>query len=228
MTETTVTHLPDWNGVQPGYVGRALGGVETRIAENGELLVRSPMNMAGYYRDPEGTREAFDCDGYFHTGDLVTMNQEGQIRIVGRIKDQFKTSKGKYVAPAPIESRLAEHAAVESCCLMGAGLASPFALVLLNAEAQGRSRDPVMRNELEESLEQQLAAVNEELDPHERVAFLAVVDGPWTIENAMMTPTFKIRRMNIESHYLEQIDAWRGQNRRVVWDTVAAKTTSAS
>jgi long-chain acyl-CoA synthetase len=228
MTETTVTHLPATDAVQPGYVGAALSGVETRIADNGELLVRSPMNMAGYYHDPEGTRDAFDADGFFHTGDLVTMNHDGQVRIVGRIKDQFKTSKGKYVAPAPIESRLAEHYAVESCCLMGAGLPSPFALVLLNADAQEKSRDPKMRNELEESLEQQLIEVNQELDPHERVAFLAVVDGPWTIENGLMTPTFKIRRNNIEGRYLEQIDGWRSQNRRVIWDTTTAKAVSAS
>jgi len=228
MTETTITHLPAPNAVQPGYVGPALRGVETRIGDNGELLVRSPMNMTGYYRDPESTRAAFDPEGFFHTGDLVTMSPDGQIRIVGRIKDQFKTSKGKYVAPAPIESRLAEHYAVESCCLMGAGLPSPFALVLLNPEALDRSRDPEMRAELEESLERQLAEVNSELDPHERVAFLAVVGGPWTIENGLMTPTFKIRRNNIEYQYLQRIDAWRAQDRRIVWDLQSAKSTSAS
>jgi long-chain acyl-CoA synthetase len=132
------------------------------------------------------------------------------------------------VAPAPIESRLAEHYAVESCCLMGAGLPSPFALVLLNADALEKSRDPQMRNELEESLERQLSEVNRELDPHERVAFLAVVDGPWTIENGLMTPTFKIRRTNIEGRYLERIDIWRSQNRRVVWDTTSGKAACAS
>jgi long-chain acyl-CoA synthetase len=228
MTETAITHLPSLTRVEPGYVGPALNGVETRIAANGELLVRSPMNMAGYFHDPESTRAVFDSDGFFHTGDLVTMSPDGQVRIVGRIKDQFKTSKGKYVAPAPIESRLGEHYAVESCCLMGAGLPSPFGLVLLNPEAQGRARDPQLRAELEESLEQQLTAVNAELDPHERVAFLALVGGPWTIENGLMTPTFKIRRSNVESRYLERIDAWRAQGRRIIWDEIAVKSTSAS
>ena len=226
MTETSITHLPKLNGVRPGYVGAALKSVETRISDTGELLVRSPMNMAGYYRDPEGTRAAFDSDGFFHTGDLVVMDPDGQIRIVGRIKDQFKTSKGKYVAPAPIESRLLEHEAVEACCLMGAGLPSPFALVLLSPEMQEKCRDPKVRSELEASLERQLEQVNQDLESHERVAFLAIVKGPWTIENGLMTPTFKIRRNNIENCYLEQIDAWRSQNRRVVWDEIAAKTTS--
>ncbi len=228
MTETTITHLPTPKTLQAGYVGPALNGVETRVADNGELLVRSPMNMKGYYRDPEGTRDVLDAEGFFHTGDLVTMSPDGQVRIVGRIKDLFKTSKGKYVAPAPIESRLAEHRAVECCCLMGAGLPSPFALVLLNAEAMGRSRDPEFRAELEESLEQQLAAVNAELDPHERVSFLALVDGPWTIENGLITPTFKVRRHSIEGQYLSRIDAWRAQNRRIVWDSAAANIISGS
>lgn len=221
MTETTITHLPSLDALEPGFVGPALGGVETRITEAGELLVRSPMNMAGYYQDPEATRAAFDPDGFFHTGDVVTMSADGQVRIVGRIKDQFKTSKGKYVAPAPIESRLAEHYAVESCCLMGAGLPSPFALVLLNNDAREKARDSKARRELEESLEQQLTEVNQDLDPHERVAFLAVVDGPWTIENGMMTPTFKIRRNSIETRYLTKIDSWRNCNSRVVWDEIA-------
>lgn len=228
MTETTVTHLPSLSRVEPGYVGPALAGVETRITDNGELLIRSPMNTAGYYRDPEGTRDAIDSEGFFHTGDLVTMNQDGQVRIVGRIKELFKTSKGKYVAPAPIEGRLAEHEAIEACCLMGAGLPSPFALVLLTPQALERSRDPKSRAELEESLEQQLSAINAELDPHERVAFLALVDGPWTIENGLMTPTFKLRRNSIESLYLTRIEDWRAQGRRIVWDSALANRTSGA
>jgi len=222
MTETLITHLPNPGSVRSGFVGPALEGVETRITSDGELLVKSPMNMMGYYRDPEATRNAFDEDGFFRTGDLASMDTDGQIRIIGRIKEQFKTSKGKYVAPAPIESRLSEHPAVEACCLMGAGMPSPFALVLLNADARGRCADPPARKVLEESLEAQLKEVNAELEPHERVAFLAVVDGPWTIANGLITPTLKIRRSSLEGRYLECIDAWRGQNRQVVWDAVPA------
>ena len=226
MTETTITHLPKVDSVRPGYVGQALEGVETRIGANGELLVRSPMNMMGYYREPEATRDAFDADGFFRTGDIAAIDPDGQLRIVGRIKDQFKTSKGKYIAPAPIESRLAEHPAVESCCLMGAGLPSPFALVMLTPEARQECRDPEARRRLEESLEQQLMQVNRDLDPHERVAFLAVVEGPWTIANGLITPTLKIRRSSLESRYLGSIDAWRQANRVVIWDEVSSEKVS--
>ena len=228
MTETTITHLPPRESVFAGYVGRALNGVETKISPEGELLIRSPMNMLGYFHDAEATREAFDADGFFHTGDLVAMDCEDQIRIVGRIKDQFKTSKGKYVSPAPIESRLGHHPAIESCCLMGAGMPSPFALVLLTPETSVRIQDRETRKRLEESLERQLGEINKELDPHERLAFLVVVEGPWTIENGLMTPTLKLRRSGLEGRYLGSIDIWRAMNRTVVWESVRAEGSLAS
>ena len=103
MTETMITHLPRPGGVRPGYVGAALAGVETRLGPQDELLVRSPMNMRGYYREPEMTAAAFTEDGFFKTGDVVVIDSDGQMKIIGRLKEQFKTSKGKYVAPAPIE-----------------------------------------------------------------------------------------------------------------------------
>jgi long-chain acyl-CoA synthetase len=223
MTETMITHLPQQGSVRPGYVGPALDGVETRITDNGELLIKSPMNMIGYYKDPDATCNVFDSDGFFHTGDLATANPEGQLRIIGRLKEQFKTSKGKYVAPAPIESRLSEHPAVEACCLMGAGLPSPFALVVLNADARKQCADENGRKALEESFAAQLRDVNAELDPHERVAFLAIVEGPWTIANGLITPTLKIRRMDLEGRYLPFIDTWRNQNAQVVWESSSAQ-----
>jgi long-chain acyl-CoA synthetase len=176
------------------------------------------MNMIGYYKEPEATRCAFDADGYFHTGDLVRVEPDGQTRIIGRVKEQFKTSKGKYVAPAPIESRLSEHSAVEACCLTGPGLPNPFALVVLTAEARIQCENPGAREAMTASLEDLLVAVNGDLDPHERIAFLAVVPGPWTIQNELITPTLKIRRAKIEERYLGRIDIWRNANQRVIWD----------
>jgi long-chain acyl-CoA synthetase len=228
MTETLITHLPKHTQVRPGYVGPALDGVETRLSETGELLVKSPMNMMGYYKEPEASRTAFDGDGYFRTGDLVRIDPDGQTRIIGRVKEQFKTSKGKYVAPAPIESRLAEHPAVESCCLMGSGLPSPFALVVLNAEARARCEGAAARKAMEESLEAQLTSLNAGLDPHERVAFVAVVPEPWTIDNELITPTLKIRRSKVEQRYLSRFDEWRNSNHRVVWDQSSRSATPPS
>ncbi len=218
MTETLITHLPGIGLVRAGYVGRALEGVETKLGENSELLVRSPMNLLGYHKDPEGTAAAFTPDGFFRTGDVAEIDADGQLRIIGRIKEQFKTSKGKYVAPAPIESHLSAHPDVEACCLMGAGLPSPFAVLVLNDQARQRCAESQARSALEESLRRQMEQMNSELDPHERVKFLAVVEGPWTIGNGVMTPTLKIRRSVVEGRYQSFVEQWFVQQRPVVWE----------
>ncbi len=219
MTEILITHLSRPGSVRPGYVGCAMPGIEAKAGPDGELLVRSPMNMLGYYKDPQGTRDAFTPDGFFRTGDVVEIDADGQMRIIGRLKEQFKTSKGKYVAPAPIESKLAAHPAVEACCLVGAGLPSPFAIVLLTQEARERCTLPEGQREIEQSLLGQMAAINAQLDPHERVAFLAFADGPWTIANGLITPTLKVKRAALEGRYQALIDKWKEQEHRVVWES---------
>ena len=219
MTETMITHLPSRDGVRPGYVGAAVEGVETKVTSDGELLIKSPMNMLGYYRDQELTRAAFTEDGFFRTGDVVTIDPDGQMKIVGRLKEQFKTSKGKYVAPAPIESRLMEHPAVEVCCLMGSGQPSPFAMIVLSEEVRKKCVDPEFRGTLEKSILQQMQAVNAELDPFERISMIVIADGPWTIGNGLVTPTLKIRRGPVEEKYLQRIEQWRAHETPVVWES---------
>ena len=219
MTETLITHLPSPANFRPGYVGSAVGGVEARVGEHGELQIRSPMNMLGYYKDPEATRDSFTADGFFRTGDLAGIAPGGQLKITGRIKDQFKTSKGKYVVPAPIEGRLMAHAAVEACCLMGAGLASPFAITLISYEARKRCCEPQAREALEESLTALLEETNRRLDAHERVAFIDIVDGPWTVGNGLMTPTLKLKRPLLEQRYHNLMADWQARNRPIVWES---------
>ena len=219
MTETWITHLPSPDAVRPGYVGSALPGVEAKLSDNGELLIRSPMNMLGYYKDPQGTRNSFTEDGFFRTGDLAQIESDGQLKLIGRVKEQFKTSKGKYVAPAPIEGRLLTHPAIEAGCLMGAGLPSPFAVILLSEEARKRSADPAAKLALEKSLQAQMEQLNEQLDPHERVKFLAIADGPWTVGNGLVTPTLKIKRALLEARYQAFIDDWKDRNSPVVWES---------
>jgi long-chain acyl-CoA synthetase len=219
MTETWITHLPTPDHIRPGYVGPALPGVEAQLGENSELLIRSPMNMLGYYKDPQGTQNAFTADGFFRTGDVAQIDPDGQLKLIGRVKEQFKTSKGKYVAPAPIEGRLLAHPAIEAGCLMGAGLPSPFAVILLSEEARKRCVDPAARIALEESLRAQMEQLNGQLDPHERVKFLAIADGPWTVGNGLVTPTLKIKRTFLEARYQAFIDDWRNRNSPIVWES---------
>lgn len=219
MTETLITHLPRPGTVRPGYLGTAIEGVEARLGAENELQIKSPMNMLGYYNDPQATRDSLLPDGFFHTGDVAETATDGQLKIVGRIKEQFKTSKGKYVAPAPIESKLVAHPDVEACCLMGSGLPSPFAVTLISEDARRRCRDPQARRALEESLTTLLEEVNRQLDHHERIAFIALVDGPWTVSNGLMTPTLKLKRPLLESRYRALVEYWKTRNRSVVWET---------
>lgn len=219
MTETLITHLPAPGSLRPGYVGAAIPGVEAKLAEKGELLIRSPMNMLGYYRDPEGTRAMFTEDGFIRTGDVARIDPDGQLKIIGRVKEQFKTSKGKYVAPAPIESQFMANPMVEACCLMGTGMPRPFAVVLLSEEMRQRTADSREKAAIESSLRELMDSINKDLDPHEQVSFIAAVRGPWTIGNDAMTPTMKIKRGVLENRYQAFVDDWNRQSRPVVWES---------
>jgi long-chain acyl-CoA synthetase len=118
---------------------------------------QGPGLMLGYYKEPELTREAFTDDGWLRTGDKGALDAEGNLKITGRVKDLFKTSKGKYVAPAPIEDKLVMHPAVEACCVTGANLGQPLALVMLNAERHAKAADGRgPQGELEASLAEHL------------------------------------------------------------------------
>ncbi len=226
MTETWVTHIPAPGKVRPGFVGAALEGVQVKVTAAGELMLKSPMNMLGYYKDPQGTRDAFAEDGFFRTGDIVHLDPDGQLKIVGRVKEQFKTSKGKYVAPAPIESELMAHPAIEACCLMGAGLPSPFVVAVLTAEARKKCDEQAGRKALEQSLEARMEEVNARLDPHERVKRMVIVEGPWTIADGLVTPTLKIRRSALEARYQTLIRDWENASTRIVWESAPARPES--
>jgi len=203
---------------RPGTVGPAYDGIECRLdPESREVQMRCPGVMLGYFRSPEQTRQAMTEDGWLRTGDKGEIDAEGNLRIVGRVKDLFKTGKGKYVAPAPIEDRLVTHAAVEACCVTGANLGQPVALVMLNAEAAKRSSESTARGVLEESLAAHLSVVNETLDPHEQLDCLVIVREAWTVDNDLVTPTLKVKRNRIEAVYSQHYEGWVGARRPVLW-----------
>ncbi len=219
MTENlAASHLTLPGRNQDGTVGPPYEDVEARIdAQTGEIQMRSAALMLGYYKEPELSRAAFTADGFLRTGDKGEIDAQGNLRITGRVKDLFKTSKGKYVAPAPIEDRLVMHDAVEACVVTGANLGQPLGIVMLNPEAAARSDDAAARAELEASLGQHLQAINATLDPHEQVACLVVTRTAWTVDNDLITPTFKVKRNRIEEVYAAQYEAWESSGRRVIW-----------
>jgi long-chain acyl-CoA synthetase len=201
-----------------GTVGQTYDGVQCRLdPSNAEIQVKSPAMMLGYYKEPVLTRQAFTDDGWLRTGDSGVLDAAGNLKITGRVKDLFKTSKGKYVAPAPIEDKLVMHPAVEACCVTGANLKQPIALIMLNESTVKKLTDATFRSELENSLTEHLAVVNDTLDPHERLDRLIVISEPWTVENDLITPTLKVRRTSIEAQYARSYEGWARRNKVVVW-----------
>jgi long-chain acyl-CoA synthetase len=219
MTENCgVSHATKPELPRPGTVGVPYDGIESRIdPATAEIQVRSPGTMLGYFREPELTRQAMTEDGWLRTGDKGAVDAEGNLRIVGRVKDLFKTGKGKYVAPAPIEDKLVMHTAVEACCVTGANLGQPVALLMLNAEALSRATDPSARSQLEQSLAAHMQGVNALLDPHEQLDCLVVVTEAWTVDNDLVTPTLKVKRNRIETVYAAHYERWVAEKKPVVW-----------
>lgn len=201
-----------------GYVGEPLPGVETRITEQGEVQVRSPATMMGYYRDPEKTAETMTEDGFLATGDKGEEDELKRLKLTGRIKEIFKTSKGKYVAPAPIENELVAHPMVEVACVSGANQTSPHALVMLGEDVRPRISDPNYRKEVDKQLEHLMEEVNQGLDPHEQLKFIVVVRDEWTIENNFLTPTMKLKRNVVEEAYQNKVDDWYSRRQAIIWE----------
>ena len=179
--------------------------------------MKSPGLMMGYFKEPDLTRDTYTADGWLRTGDKGQIDAEGRLKITGRVKDLFKTSKGKYVAPAPIEDKLVMHDAVEACVVSGANLGQPLGIVMLNAEAVARVGDPAARAEIEASLGEHLRGINATLDPHEQLACVVIADTPWTVDNDLITPTFKVKRNRIEDLYAANYERWEASGKMVIW-----------
>ncbi len=220
MTENlALSHITEPGKNQQGTVGPTYAGVQHRLdPETGEVQMRSQALMQGYYKEPEKSREAFTEDGWLKTGDKGTIDKQGLLRITGRVKDLFKTGKGKYVAPAPIEDKLVMHEAVEACVVTGANLGQPLGIVMLNADAAARvANDAAARTELETSLASHLKGINATLDPHEQLQCIVVVTTAWTVDNDIITPTFKVKRNRIEDLYARYYETWETSGKRVIW-----------
>lgn len=186
-----------------GSVGVAMPGVEIRIDANGEILTRSPAQMTAYYKQPDKTAETITEDGWIRTGDKGHLDADGHLFITGRVKDIFKTLKGKYVAPAPIESAFAVDPDIDLICVLGSGMNQPVAVVMLDPLAVGRDWAAVSG-----SLTRALDSVNAELEAHEKISHLFVAADEWSPDNDMVTPTLKIRRDRVEARYLPVIEPY--------------------
>lgn len=215
MTENCIyasANVPHANRI--GSVGREMVGANTRIAEDGEIQYQHAGVMAGYYKEPEKTKETFTADGYLRTGDKGRLDKDGYLYITGRTKDIFKTMKGKYVAPAPIEGALARNTDIEQLCFVGSELKQPIMLVSLSEIGRNKPRE-----EAERGLVAEMEAVNATLEPHEAIAKIVVVKDAWTIDNNLMTPTMKVKRNEIENRYRALITKEGEKRGQVSWES---------
>ncbi len=181
-----------------GTIGVPLNCVDMKLSADKEILIRGDALFKEYYLQPDVTEKSF-VNGWFRTGDCAEYTSDGAYKIVGRVKEQFKTAKGKYVAPVPIESMLGRNSYIEQVCVMGSGMKQPIALVVL-----GEGND-IHHNEIHASLQHTLIEVNSELESHQRLDYLYICKEPWSIENELLTPTMKLKRNLIEKVYTDKL-----------------------
>jgi long-chain acyl-CoA synthetase len=209
-----------------GTVGKPLDGVEARIGENDEILVRGPNVMREYFGKPEQTSAAIDREGWFHTGDQGRFDDDGNLIITGRIKELLVTSYGKNVAPVPIERLLAGSPCVEQSILIGDGRNFLTALIVPRLEAVRRHaagggataddetallKAPATR----ELFAAEIARLNAELPRHEQIKDFILLEEPFTVGNGLLTPTLKVRRGKVLERYQERIEKmYRSSSRR--------------
>jgi len=218
MTEDfAYSHTSNARFHEPGWVGVPLPGVQVRLDSGGEILIKSPGQFSGYYRQPELTAASFTEDGFFRTGDLGERRPDGMLRLTGRAKELFKTAKGKYVAPAPIENRINVHPMVELSLVSGVGQPAAYAIVVLAEDLRPRVDDPAVRAQVQGELERLLDGVNQGLADYEQLRMVVVAREPWSIENGCLTPTMKIKRSRIEAAVAPQLERWYAEPQKVLW-----------
>ena len=218
MTEDfAYSHSQTKDKNDPGTVGPPYPGVQVRISPEGEILIKSPGQMVGYYKRPDLDAQSFTSDGFFKTGDLGSRMADGQLTITGRLKEQFKTSKGKYVAPAPIENRLNAHPMIELSMVSGSGFEKAYALVVLAEDLRPKMHLEDIRKEIHDELTDLLSHVNKQSADYEQLKMLVIANEAWSIENGCLTPTMKIKRSRIEYGVQHQVDDWYSKEAAIIW-----------
>lgn len=198
------------NARRLGSVGQALPQCTVKISDDGEVLLKSATMMEGYYKAPEKTAEVM-FDGFYRTGDKGQLDARGFLTITGRLKELFKTTKGKFIAPARIEGLLMSHPFIEQVCVLGSGRDHPVAILELSESAKASSQLTVS-----EAIYEHLQTINAELENHEVIEQVLLTQMPWTVDNGLVTPTLKIRRDQIERHFLHVFDQVSGDE-PVIW-----------
>lgn len=193
-------------------VGKAIPAGEVRLdPDTGEILMKTDYMMTGYYKDPELTANVLK-DGWLHSGDRGTLDQHGYLRVIGRVKDAFKTAKGQFITPNPIEEALGKNECIEQVCVCGINVPQPLAIVNLSEVGSAMDRAKVVA-----SLKETLDKVNKELPGYQRVSTMVVDGEQWNEHNEMLTPTLKVRRGKLDELYLNKYPDWHSDKDAVLW-----------
>ena len=214
MTEDCIIshfNLPGNNKI--GTVGKRLPNVKTKLSHEGEILIKNNCLFKEYYKDPETTASVFDEEGYFRTGDKGEYDHDGFLSITGRIKDQFKTDKGKYISPSSIELKLAKNPVIEQICVVGTGIPQPITLITLSEVGNAMTKESLVQ-----SLSDTLVEVNPKLKKYERIEKIVIMREDWTVDNGLITPTLKVKRNSIEKIHQEYYNSWFKTKEKVIFE----------
>ncbi len=215
MTENCAicTQLPGEITDKPGSVGKPQPEVDIKIdSETGEILMRGPYVMKGYYNDPETTNNTIK-NGWLYTGDRGRIDDEGNLYITGRVKDTFKTNTGEFVEPGKIEALFGDVTEFEQMCLVGYGIAAPILLAVPSEGANSIDKDT-----LKQQLSNKLELVNKNLVSYRKVSTIVIMKEAWSPENGLCTPTLKIKRVKIDEKFMSKYSQWHENSEAIIWE----------
>ncbi len=196
-----------------GSVGKPLGNIQIKFSPEDEILIKSECLMLGYYREKQMTSEVFTEDGYLRTGDIGEYDHDGYLWITGRIKDQFKTDKGKYISPAPIELEMLKNPDIDQVCVVGTGIPQPISLVVLSQSGKEKEQ-----TDLIESLDQTIKVLNSTLENVAKIQKIVIMKEDWTIDNGLLTPTLKTKRNRVEKIHKDMYKKWFSEEASILFE----------
>ena len=213
MTENcaTCTNLDPYQPLGRGSVGRATSGVDLKISNQGEILMKGPFTLSCYYKNEEVTNKTLK-DGWLHTGDKGHIDKDGFLYITGRIKDMFKTSKGKYIEPGVLEAYFGNVSEFSQVCVVGLNCDQPLLLAVPSESA--KDNKAAVNTKLTKTLDQ----INNKLDNYKKISKIIFVKEDWVPENGMTTPTLKIKRSKIDEQFSDQYSKWEKNDDKVIWE----------
>ncbi len=214
MTEDgCVSHFNIHGENKVGTVGKTLNEAKAKLTSEGEICIKNDCLMKGYYKAPELTAAMFDDQGYLKTGDIGEYDHDGFLTITGRVKDQFKTDKGKYISPSQIELMLSKNTDIEQICVVGTGIPQPIALIILSELGKLKSREALSKGILET-----VSKVNPKLEKHEKIEKVVIMKEEWNVDNGLTTPTLKVKRNAIEKIHQPYYNQWFNMEENIIFE----------